>query len=307
MREYVRAGVPSMLGPDGRPAGAFTLGLLRPQAMRDGRRFYTLKEGASFGTEPDTAMSLIFPEWFEGDPAGPGEGREAATGPSLEWEPVRATLKIPGLAAMATKCGVAASTLKAWSAGDREPEMPVIDVRRAVREATADILGRFYATASLDDALAAAHRFNRMVAALIGPDNETLAERLFISKRTLEAAIGTKAPERAKPIGRFLGRLAALARVEVRKTIDERDPKRGLFRKDKPLPFEIGRSGDRQACVALLSLLCGAKEPALLGPEECLDIPARVAQLAAPEAPERWLADMDKGPAWRWLRWFGAV
>jgi hypothetical protein len=141
-----------------------------------------------------------------------------------------------------------------------------------------------------------------MVAALGGPDNETLAKRLFVSKRTLEAAIGTKAPKRAKPIGRFLGRLGALARVEVRKTIDERDPKRGLFRKGKQLPFEIGRSGDRQACVALLSLLCEAKEPALSTPEECLGIPARVAALPAPEAPERWLADTDKGPAWHWLR-----
>ncbi len=175
-------------------------------------------------------------------------------------------------------------------------------MRRAAREATADILGRFCATASLDDTLAAAHRFNRTVAALVGPDNETLAKRLFVSKRTLEAAIGTKAPKGAKPIGRFLGRLGALARVEVRKTIDERDPKRGLFRKGKQLPFEIGRSGDRQACVALLSLLCEAKEPALLTPEECLGIPARVAALPAPEAPERWLADTDKGPAWHWLR-----
>jgi hypothetical protein len=302
MSDYIRGGVPSMLGPDGKPAGAFTLGVLRSRAMRDGRRFYTLKEGPSFGTEPDTAMSLIFPEWFEGDPAP-----EAAAGPSLEWEPVRATLKIPGLAAVATRLGLADSTVEAWSAGEREPEMPVIEVRRAVREATADILGRFYATTSLDDTLVAAHRFNRMVAALIGPDNEALAKRLFIAKRTFETAIGTKAPGRAKPIGGFLGRLGALARVEVRKTIDERDPKRGLFRKGKPLPFETGRSGDRQACVALLSMVCGAKEPALLTPEECLGIPPRVAALIEPEAPERWLADMDKGPAWRWLRWAGTV
>ncbi len=247
-------------------------------------------------------MSLVFPEWFEGDLAP-----EAAAVPSLEWEPVRATLKIPGLAAVARKCGVAESTVEAWSAGDREPEMPVIDVRRAVRDATADILGRFYATASLDDILAAAHRFNRMAAALVGPDNETLAKRLFISKRTLEAAIGTKAPDRAKPIGRFLGRLGALARVGVRKAIDERNPRRGLFRKDKPLPFEIGRSGDRQACAALLSMVCGATEPALLGPEECLDIPARVAAIGEPASPEQWLADINKGPAWRWLRWAWTV
>ena len=59
--------------------------------------------------------------------------------------------------------------------------------------------------------------------------------------------------------------------------------------------------------MALLSLLYGAKEPALLTPEECLGIPARVAALPAPEAPERWLADTDKGPAWDWLRWFGTV
>ncbi len=214
---------------------------------------------------------------------------------------------IPGLAAVAAKCGVADSTVEAWSAGERAPEMPVVEVRRAVREATADIVGRFYAIARLDDTLAAAHRFNRMVAVLVGPDNETLAKRLFISKRTLEAAIGTKAPERAKPIGRFLGRLGTLARTELRQAIDERDPRRGLFRKGKPLPFEIGRSGDRQACAALVSLLCGAKEPALLGPEECLDIPARVAALSEPTAPERWLADIDKGPAWRWLRWAGTV
>jgi hypothetical protein len=54
-------------------------------------------------------------------------------------------------------------------------------------------------------------------------------------------------------------------------------------------------------------MICGAKEPALLTPEECLDIPARVAAQAAPEAPEEWLADMDKGPAWRWRRWAGTV
>lgn len=129
-------------------------------------------------------------------------------------------------------------------------------MRRAAREATADILGQFCATASLDDALAAAHRFNRMVAALIGPDNETLAKRLFSSKPTLEAAIGTKAPKGAKPIGRFLGRLGALAGVEVRKTIDERDPKRGLFRKGKQLPFEIWpqrrRTSLRGAAVAVV-------------------------------------------------------
>lgn len=57
-------------------------------------------------------MSLVFPEWFEGDPAP-----EAAAICSLEWEPIRAALKIPGLAAVAARLGIADSTVEAWSAG----------------------------------------------------------------------------------------------------------------------------------------------------------------------------------------------
>ena len=80
----------------------------------------------------------------------------------------------------------------------------------------------------------------------------------------------TMARSEPRPIGdlnRILTRVSKFSRSEIKKV-------------RRRIHAEPGPAGDRQAIVACLSLLWGAKKPVVLAPEEALTLPAVLGALA---------------------------
>jgi hypothetical protein len=268
MSNYMLASAPGMLGPDGKPAGAYTRGLLRLREMRDGRHFYVLKEGAEYGDDPEHAFDLVASEMFAGPDdysskalADDDGGKPADTDTAkphgqanARWDAVRAAIEVVGAKALAERLGVSERTVQAWAAGERQ----CADFERiegAILGAALPGLGLAAKCEALPKALLLGQRFNTMAAIMLAPHfgrRVTLAAMLRMSLRALNLAIADRAPA-GKSMAVFLARLGRLARQDIR------------------LPkFEDGRRGDRVAIVALLSLIVGAPVPVVKSAEWCL-------------------------------------
>ena len=298
---YIWHRIDTMLGPDGGTCDRHAKGQLRPRPVRDGRRYLTLKDRAAWGDDAEHAFDIPSGDLIKACPAGempPGdagssEGRET----DLWNSAVRPAIEIVGVVAVAGRRVVSPRAVRQWAAGDRRPEKPALAALAVARTAwdlglchdTDDVTGEPFAVcAALPERLAEAKLFNSAMAAMLAArygGRARLAERLGIAESTVHRAGDGKT---AGPVAAFLGRLGRLARVEMR----------GAGHRVQQI--EGGLRGDRQAVVAWLSLICGAKRPVVVSPDEALRLPAEIAggeDAAAGMSAAFWLARMSAVPA----------
>ena len=304
---------PAMLGPDGQPASGWTCGLLRSRPVCDGRHYYLLKERFGWGAGPDEGFDRGLVEMFEGDPK-PDAEPEPDLGDKAWDDVIRPALAIVETADVAARSHVAERTVQAWVAGERRPEEPTTIATAVVA------IARDLGLGSGDDDLACcralpaqlvrAHQFNAMAAVAIGARHgglDGLAAALGISKAAVYREIGKgddASATETKPVMTFLARLGRLARAEVRSRCVA--SAQATDRKPKLPMFEEGPPGDRVACVALLSLYCGAARPVIKPAEWSLGLPELVAEMASPGAANARLAALDARPS-GWLALMGAM
>ena len=266
MKRYMLASAPAMLGPDGKPAGTGTRGVLRLRPMRDGRHFFVLKEGAEYGDDPEHAFDLVAGEMFSDQSAPVAAEETGSNGARREheadarWEAVRAAIEAVGAKAVAERLGVAKRTVRAWVADKNRPE-DIAKIEAAILGAALAGLGLAVECKALPKALLAAQRFNTIAAIMLAPHfggRPGLAGMLGMSQRALDLAIADRSPA-GKPMAAFLARLGSLARQDIR------------------LPkFEEGHRGNRVAITALLSLVVRARAPIAKPAEWCLALPEMV-------------------------------
>jgi hypothetical protein len=297
---YIWHRIDTMLGPDGEPCGRYSKGLLRPRPVRAGRRYLTLKDRAAWGDDAEHAFDIPSGDLIDASPsgemplgdAGPGEGRET----DLWKSAVRPAIEITGVAAVAARRVVSPRTVRQWAAGDRRPEKPALAALAVARTAwdlglchdTDDVTGEPFAVcAALPARLAEAKLFNSAMAGMLAArygGRARLAERLGIAESTVHRAGDGKM---AGPVAAFLGRLGRLARIEMRDA------------GHRVQQIEGGLRGDRQAVVAWLSLICGAKRPVVVSPDGALRLPAEIAggeDAAAGVSAAGWLSRLSAVP-----------
>ena len=274
---YVWHRIDTMLGAGGEPCERYAKGPLRPRPVRDGRRYLTLKDHAAWADDAEHAFDI---------PSGdlvPCPDRDAASGEAdlvsqLGADPwdsaARPAIGIVGIAAVARWRVTSPRTVRQWATSDRRPEEPAKAALAVARAAfdlglchdQDDVTGAPFAVcATLPARLDEAKLFNSATAAMLATrygGRAGLAERLGCAESTVHRANDAKT---ARPVAAFLERLGRLARVEIR-AAGYRVPQ-----------IEDGRRGDRQAVVAWLSLVCGAKRPVIVSPDEAAGLPADIA------------------------------
>jgi hypothetical protein len=280
LESYSRHAIPEMLALDGSPCGPYTRGVLRRRPVRDGERWLLLKEAAVYGDDPRHAFSVPSPELIRRPAPANRRGASAA------WEStIKPALVIVGPVAVAREMGLAARTVRAWAAGEREPAEPREAARAIVATAREAGLGlqsdehlraeeicselprraeavQFFITFATV-MLAGMHGGIRALSRAMAGEGETAPEptvRRWLSLVGLELrAIGD--------LNRIVGRLAKFSRSEIKKM-------------RRRIRAEPGPAGDRQAIVAYLSLLWGAEKLGVLSPEDTLALPAVLAIVA---------------------------
>jgi hypothetical protein len=274
LHSYATHAIPEMLAPDGTRCGPFTRGVLRRRPIRDGARWLVLKEAAVYGDDPRHAFSLTPPEAFRRATQA-DQGGDA----SPIWnEVIRPALLIVGPATVAQRMGLAARTGRAWAAGARRPEKPHEVVQAIVAVAHGAGLGLptdehlraeevctelphraaavqcliVVATAAFEKQYGGVRALARAMAKH-GEDNFESTLRRWLG-------LARSDPWSIVELNRIVSRLAKFSRAEIRK----------LRRR---VTTGSGPHGDRQAVLAYLSLLSGAKKPVVPTPEETLALP----------------------------------
>jgi hypothetical protein len=266
---YARHPIPEMLAPDGSRCGPYTRGVLRRRPVRDGERWLILKETAAWGDDPRHAFSVPEPEKIRA-------GRDVA---SADWESnIKPALAVVGPTAVARKLELVTRTAQAWAAGEHQPSDPG-EVARAIvavahgaglglptddhlriEEICAELPVRaaaiqnliVIATRMLADGHGGVRALARAMARKGGADLGSTVQRWLGLARSELRPIGD--------LNRILSLLAKFSRAEIRKL------RRRVTTGSGPL-------GDRQAVLAYLSLLSGAKQPVVPTPEEILAFP----------------------------------
>jgi hypothetical protein len=285
LHSYATHAIPEMLAPDGTRCGPFTRGVLRRRPIRDGARWLVLKEAAVYGDDPRHAFSLTPPEAFRRATQA-DQGGDA----SPIWnEVIRPALLIVGPATVAQRMGLAARTGRAWAAGGRLPEKPrevawaivavaneaglglPTDEHLRAEEICSELPRRVaavqcfivIAVAALAKHYGGVRALARAMAKPGGADLEPTVRRW--------SDLAQSEPRSIVELNRIVSRLAKLSRAEIKKS-------------RRRIRSESGSVGDRQAVLAYLSLLGGAKKPVVPTPEEMLAFPAvlAVVELLAP-------------------------
>jgi hypothetical protein len=271
LTSYARHPIPEMLAPDGSRCSAYTRGVLRRRSVRDGERWLILKEAAVWGDDPSHAFSVPEPEKVR---AGRG-------GVSPDWEgKIKPALAVVGPTAVARKLGLEARTAQTWAAGKHQPSDPSAVARAIVAVAGEGGLGlpsdehlrTEEICAALPDRAAAVQCTIAVAAGILveryggvralaramakpgGPDLESTVRRWL--------GLARSEPRPIADLNRIVSLLAKFSRAEIRKMC------RRVTTRSGPL-------GDRQAVLAYLSLLSGAKKPVAPTPEEMLAFPSR--------------------------------
>jgi hypothetical protein len=271
MREFLSAfmqhPIPDMLAPDGSRCGPYTRGVLQPRPCRDGERWLVLKEAAVYGDDPRHAFSVPETEAIR---------RQAAH--HEDWEStIKPALAVVNAAAVAQQIGCTKRAVRAWLAGERQPENPlqvVCAIVAAARDAglgvpTDEHLGPVEICAELPGRAALVQLLIAVVTSLLAASVggvRALARAMGSSEKidlepTLRRWIALGAGE-LRPIADLnwtTRRLARFSRAELRK-------------RHRRFIVEPGPVGDRQLIWVLLQLLHGVEAAQVPTPDEMLTI-----------------------------------